>query len=97
MSSLSLQMLSQAPELAVLEALEATLVAASLALRAAHPELGEEDFAVSPHPPSLQSAMADALLTHLPPLRQALHRYRCLLVMQHLWADSSPASEDPGF
>ena len=97
MSSLSLRVLSQAPELAVLEALEATLVAASLALRAAHPELGEEDFAVSPHPPSLQSAMADALLTHLPPLRQALHRYRALLVMQQLWADSAPTSEDPGF
>lgn len=97
MSSLSLQVLSQAPELAVLEALEATIAAAGLALRAAHPELGEEDFAVSPHPPSLQSAMADALLTHLAPLRQALHRYRCLLVMQHLWADYTLASEDPGF
>lgn len=97
MSSLSLEVLSQAPELAVLEALEATIASASLALRAAHPELGEGDFAVSPHPPSLQSAMAGALLTHLPPLRQALHRYRCLLVMQHLWAGFTPASEDPGF
>lgn len=97
MSSLSLHVLSQAPELAVLEALEATSAAACLALRAAHPELGEADFAVSPHPPSLQSAMADALLTHLAPLQKALHRYRCLLVMQHLWADSTPASEDPGF
>ena len=97
MSSPSLELLSQAPELAVLDALEATMAAASLALRAAHPELGEEDFAAAPHPPSLQSSMADAILTHLPPLRQSLRRYRTLLVMQQLWAGYTPATENPGF
>jgi hypothetical protein len=96
-SSSSLQLLSQAPELAVLDALEATMVAASLALRAAHPELGQEDFAAAPHLPSLQSSMADAILTHLPPLHQSLRRYRTLLLMQHLWAGYTPASEDPAF
>jgi hypothetical protein len=97
LSSTSLQLLFQAPELAVLEVLEATIAATCLALRAAHPELGDEDFAAAPHPPSLQSSMADAILTHLPPLRQSLRRYRTLLVTQQLWAGYTPASEDPGF
>ncbi len=81
----------------MLDALEATIAAASRALRAVHPELGQEDFAAAPHPPSLQSSMADAILTLLPPLHQSLRRYRTLLVMQHLWAGYTPASEDPGF
>jgi hypothetical protein len=92
-----LELLSQAPELAVLDVLEAATQAASLALRCAHPELEQADFAAAPHLPSVQSSMADAILTLLPPLRQSLRRYRTLLVTQQLWAGYAPVSEDLGF
>lgn len=93
----SLELLLRAPELAVLDALEATLEAASLALTAAHPTLEAEDFAAAPHPPSPQACMADALLTHMEPLRQSLLRYRTLLVMQEVWARHAPADEESVF
>ncbi len=97
MNPAALALLSQAPELAVLDALEATATAAALALRAVHPELEAEDFAAAPLPPSLQAAMADAILTHLQPLGQALRRYRTLLVMQQVWDCHTPPADMRGF
>ena len=79
-----------APELPVLSALEATLSASATALTAAHAELEAEDFAASPHPPSAQACLADALLTQVEALRQSLRRYRTLVVMQQEWARHAP-------
>lgn len=91
--SASLQLLLRAPELAVLDALEATLAASSLALTAAWPELEAEDFAAAPVPPSAQACLADALLTQMGALQQSLRRYRSLLVMQEVWACYATADE----
>ncbi len=79
--------------LAVLSALEATLHASVAALTAAHAELEAEDFAASPHPPSAQACLADALLTQVEALQHSLRRYRSLIVMREEWARVAPASE----
>lgn len=88
-----LELVLCAPELAVLAALEATLRASAAALTAAHAELEAEDFAASPHPPSAQACLADALLTQVEALQHSLHRYRTLVVMQEQWARAAPPSE----
>ncbi len=88
-----LELVLCAPELAVLYALEATVRASAAALTAAHSELTAEDFAASPHPPSAQACLADALLTQLEALQHSLCRYRTLLLMQEEWARAAPASE----
>jgi hypothetical protein len=89
-----LDLLLRAPEMAVLDALEATLAASALALTAAHPEVEAEDFAAAPQPPSAQAALADALLTQVEGLRQGLCRYRTLVTMQEEWARHAPLLED---
>lgn len=88
-----LELVLCAPELAVLAALEATLHASAAALTAAHSELTAEDFAASPHPPSAQACLADALLTQVQALQQSLRRYRTLVVMQEEWGRVTPLSE----
>jgi hypothetical protein len=88
-----LELVLRAPELAVLSALEATLSASAAALTAAHAELEAEDFAASPHPPSAQACLADALLTQVESLQQSLRRYRTLVIMQEVWARAAPPSE----
>jgi len=88
-----LELVLCAPELAVLWALEATLHASAAALTAAHAELEAEDFAASPHPPSAQVCLADALLTQVEALQHSLRRYRSLIVMREEWARAAPASE----
>lgn len=88
-----LELVLCAPELAVLSALEATLRASVAALTAAHAELEAEDFAASPHPPSAQACLADALLTQVEALQHSLRRYRTLVVMQEEWARAAPPSE----
>jgi hypothetical protein len=88
-----LELVLCAPELAVLAALEATLHASAAALTAAHAELEAEDFAASPHPPSAQACLADALLTQVEALQHSLRRYRTLVVMQAEWARVAPLSE----
>jgi hypothetical protein len=91
-----LELVLSAPELPVLAALEATLSASATALSAAHAELDAEDFAASPHPPSAQACLADALLTQVAALQQSLRRYRTLVVMQQEWALHAPLhSETP--
>lgn len=88
-----LELVLYAPELAVLAALEATLRASATALTAAHAELEAEDFAASPHPPSAQACLADALLTQVEALQHSLRRYRTLVVMREEWARVAPPSE----
>lgn len=88
-----LELVLYAPELAVLTALEATLRASAAALTAAHAELEAEDFAASPHPPSPQACLADALLTQVQALQHSLRRYLTLVVMQEEWARLAPPSE----
>jgi hypothetical protein len=88
-----LELVLCAPELAVLSALEATLHASAAALTAAHAELEAEDFMASPHPPSAQACLADALLTQVEALQHSLRRYRSLIVMREQWARVAPASE----
>jgi hypothetical protein len=85
-----LELVLLAPELPVLAALEATLSASATALRAAHAELDAEDFAASPHPPSAQACLADALLIQVESLQRSLRRYRTLVVMRQEWALHAP-------
>ncbi|HYO57903.1 hypothetical protein [Archangium sp.] len=75
------------------ERLEATLSASAAALTAAHAELTAEDFVASPHPPSAQVCLADALLTQVEALQQSLRRYRTLVTMREVWARAAPLSE----
>jgi hypothetical protein len=56
-------------------------------------ELEAEDFAASPHPPSAQACLADALLTQVEALQHSPRRYRTLVVMQEEWARAAPLSE----
>lgn len=88
-----LELILYAPELAVLAALEATLSASVAALTAAHAELEAEDFMASPHPPSAQACLADALLSQVEALQHSLRRYRTLVVMREEWARVAPPSE----
>lgn len=88
-----LHLVLYAPELAVLSALEATLRASAAALTAAHAELEAEDFAASPHPPSVQACLADALLTQVEALEHSLRRYRTFVTMREVWARAAPPSE----
>ena len=64
------------PELAVLYALEAALVATERALLAAHPELEEEDLCAEGSPRLRGTGwIADALLLHIAGMTACLNRY----------------------
>lgn len=64
------------PELAILHALAATLIAAERALLAAHPELHYDDLWVETSPsPSATGWIADAMLTQIAGLEASLNRY----------------------
>jgi hypothetical protein len=67
--------LSEAPELAVLHALDAALRAAERALLAAHPELEEVDLNQEPPPLTLLAGLADSLLTQLAGVDAGISRY----------------------
>lgn len=83
--------ISVAPELAILEAVDAALDTALAAIVAANPELlghdpFERDFADTPAPPPRLYA-ADAIVYQTHAMRSAIDRYRCALSF-HLHGDA---------
>lgn len=72
-----LHLLLAAPELAVLDALEATLEASACALSAAHSDLHSS--LSSTTPPSPQLYLADSILTQVCVLQHSLDNYRSLM------------------
>lgn len=68
--------LTQAPELAILEALDAALVATSNALLAANPELELSDFVSEVPDAPVQACLADSILVLITALQTGIDRYR---------------------
>lgn len=95
LSETGLDLLRQAPELAILYTLLTALECSHSALQVAQSELGEEDFAVAPHSPSAQACLAEALLQQMQALRRTLHRYCSLIAMQALWDRVRPPPSPP--
>lgn len=87
-----LQLLMRAPELAVLDALTATLDASARALTVAHDELYGLDCVDAPTEPSVEAALAAGVLGHIEALHRALRRYRTALQRRPDWerADAAP-------
>ena len=72
--------LAESPELAILHALDAALIATETALVAAHPELEEADFSAEVPPRLCADAyIADAVLTNVTALQSAICRYVALV------------------
>lgn len=71
--------LSDAPELAILAALENTLDLSAHALLAAHPELLRGDIALISPDASIRVVLADALLSWVSATGSAIARYRAYL------------------
>ncbi len=72
--------LAESPELAILYALDAALVATETALVAAYPELEDADFcAEAPPRLSADAYVADAVLTEVTALQSAVRRYVALV------------------
>lgn len=68
--------LAEFPELAVIEVLDGTLAVTANALLAAHAELSAGDFACEIPDASVAACLADAMLTNLTALQNAIDRYR---------------------
>ena len=87
-------LLTQWPELAVLEVLATLLTVVRPALVAATGELASDDFLREPPgPATLQACLADAVLNHLDGLDTALARYRDFVAAadERLPASTSPS------
>ena len=70
-------LLTQWPELAIIDALDALLALVHPALIAATGEMASDDFVRElQDPAALQAALADAILNHLDGLKLSLRRYR---------------------
>lgn len=72
--------LAEFPELAVIEVLDGTLAVTANALLAAHAELGSGDFACEIPEASVAACLADAILTNLTALQNAIDRYRAYVL-----------------
>jgi hypothetical protein len=80
--------LAEAPELAVMHALEATLIATNAALAAAYPEIEEADcYAEAPPSWSVDAYVADAVLTQITSLQSAISRYVGLIQRRYALRD----------
>ena len=71
--------LAEAPELAVLHALEIALLLVERTLLATHPELDQADFFPAAPPLTADAWIADAILTHVTGLELTLGRYKAQL------------------
>jgi hypothetical protein len=88
-------LLTQWPELAVLEALASLLAVVRPALIAATGELASDDFVRELQgPTALQACLADAVLNHLDGLETALRRYRDFVTAAYERRPASPSSSD---
>ena len=85
--------LAESPQLAILHALDAVLIATKTALVAAHPELEEEDLCAEVSPRLCADAyIADAVLTNVTALQSAICRYVALV--RYRSTPSVPRSND---
>ena len=92
-------LLTEAPEMAILRALELTLELVCAALIAANPELESSDFVCEVPQPPVQACLADAIAVHISGLQCALRHYNLYVAS----ADSrhrclySPTNAEPEF
>jgi hypothetical protein len=93
--AVTVKMLLGAPELAILDALEATLDASIEALSAAYPDLERIDLFVATEPTSTAACLADAIASQAQVLSRMLHNYRALIALQPEWERAAPAEPYP--
>ena len=87
MMNITPDVLTAAPEMAILQALESTLDLVRCALIAANPELESSDFVCEIPEPFVQACLADAVHVHIVALECALRSYS-------LYVDSADARDD---
>lgn len=88
--AVTVKMLLGAPELAVLDTLQAALDASVESLTAAHPDLERMELFIPAEPTSTAACLADLIVAQAQLLSRLLHNYRTHIVLQPVWAHAAP-------